>query len=83
MKNSPKIKFVICPGYRQSASDDQWHYINARKLISLYGVNPAECIIFKQEGLEGIKLDGCIWLYPRYNGDYKEHLAALLKDKKK
>ncbi len=42
-----KTKYVICPGYVTSKNDGQRHYISAKQLMRLYGVNPLECVIYE------------------------------------
>ena len=45
----PKIKYVVFPGNVISKTDGQLHYIPAYDLISLYGVDPKECVIVSEE----------------------------------
>lgn len=61
-----KKKYAILPGYVFSRSDGDRHFITAKQLIQLYGVNPAECI----EVGEGVDWTGFIPLSPRDDGDY-------------
>lgn len=76
-------RFVICPGHVISRSDGDRHFIGAGQLIRLYGVNPAECLISQENGLDRTTLDWTkyIALMPRYNGDYEEHLKFKLAEK--
>lgn len=66
-------KYVLSPGYIESQSDGDIHYINATTLASLYGVDMRECYVqyrdrrYHSEKQERAKL---IWLFPRRSGDY-------------
>jgi hypothetical protein len=66
---------VVYPGYVRSVYDGQQHYIGARTLMRLYGVNPAECVVWDRERPEtflGRDVSGLIPLYPqRYWRNYK------------
>lgn len=39
------IKYIVRPGYVNSASAGNRHYITGKRLIDLYGVDWRECII--------------------------------------
>ncbi len=41
----PIKRFVIRPGWVTSVNDGQDHWITARQVIQLHGVDPRECII--------------------------------------
>jgi hypothetical protein len=70
------IKYAIHPGSVISKSDGQKHFINAYQLIRLYGVDMKECCMrYDNEPFEDL-----LNLYPRYEGDYKEHLWQLQYD---
>lgn len=64
--------YVLVPGYVTSKNDGDIHYINARRLRRLYGVDPAECI----EAPTGPGAErwepptDAVYLHPRYDGDY-------------
>jgi len=65
------IKYGIVPGEIPSKYDGQIHYITAARLMSLYGVNPAECVTLdKAEEAKAIMRTDLIILKPRYDGDY-------------
>lgn len=66
-----KPKYLLCPGEIRSKNDGDLHYISARRLIELYGVDPRECTT-DDRGLEGL-----IPLRPRYQGDYREWLKQI------
>ena len=69
-----QAKYALIPGYVESKSDGQDHYISARQLCRLYGVNRNECLVidYKNPGtFRGLNIDNYIQLPPRYDGDYK------------
>lgn len=73
------IEIVLCPGNVISKNDGQVHYINARKLAMLYGVDYSACVIYdtnKPESLSFRKKENQVFLHPREDGNYKrfEHL---------
>ena len=61
-------KYLIIPGEVQSQYDGDIHYISAERLIRLYEVDPADCIIDTFNST--IDTTGLIRLRPRHNGDY-------------
>lgn len=68
-------KYIVYPGTVKSTSDGQRHYLNAARLIDLYRVNPAECIIAKANdtwyrGYDPEYLKSLTKLYPREDGNY-------------
>lgn len=67
------IKYLIKPGYVNSRSDGDEHYIGYAKLIQLYRVNPKECLMFEDEmrGYTAEFLDSLTVLEPQYNGNYE------------
>ena len=46
------------------------HYISSDRLISLYGLNPAECIPYKQYEQQHRNYFNVAHLYPKRNGNY-------------
>ena len=42
-------KYLVKPGYVQSVTDGQWHYITAGQLMRLYKVSPADCFILRSD----------------------------------
>lgn len=75
-------KFIIWPGHVTSKTDGQTHYISARALIDLWGVNPKECIIVnphRPETMRGLPLLPV--LGPRISGNYKLNRASAVEDK--
>lgn len=70
-------KYIVYPGYVDSKSDNDRHFITARQLINLYGVNPKECIVWDYDRpmmMSPEEKDNYISLVPLFNGNYKEHL---------
>jgi len=75
------IKYLVIPDWVVSKNDGQLHYINADKLIKLYGVDRKECKILgdnkpdcQSRIYNRILFDqykDLIKLTPRYDGDYK------------
>jgi hypothetical protein len=69
-------RYIVIGGYVRSRNDGDVHYIEAVELVSLYGVNPAECILVDRgeevRKLAGIEHDPNRWvrLYPREDGKY-------------
>lgn len=66
MKN---YKYAVYPGMITSITDGDRHYITARQLIRLYGVDEKECFIVKHDDGAGIP-PNLIALKPRYDGNY-------------
>lgn len=71
-------KFLVIPGVVRSKWDGDSHWITASQLMTLYKVNPAECIIFPEElGTSAWKYvernyKQLIKLEPQYLGDYSQ-----------
>lgn len=66
------IKYGLCPGYVISKNDGQRHFINAGKLMRLYNVSPAECVIlYDGKKPMGFRPGELILLRPDYSGSYK------------
>lgn len=64
-------RYMVCPGYVYSRSDSDRHWISADRLIRLYGVNPAECIVSTSETeRRGTWAADLIRLAPKWDGDY-------------
>lgn len=62
-------KYAIYPG-EVRAKDGDIHYISAGKLMFLYGLNPADCIVIGNDN-RGLNIGNLIKLYPRNDGNYK------------
>jgi hypothetical protein len=73
-------RFVLLGNTMRSRSDGDIHYVSAARLLDLYGLNPAECILIEYRDLErkarGLA-EGLTWLGPRYNGDYRAEIERL------
>jgi len=71
-------KYAVHPGFIESKKDGEVHWIEARQLMQLYGVNPSECIVIDDEYIRyGGDPDDekFIHLYPRRDADdYKVKL---------
>ena len=67
-------KYVLCPGEVVSATDGDIHYISAKQLQELYGVNPKDCIFYPDmsdpRNKHWIVPDDAIFLHPREDGNY-------------
>lgn len=67
------IKYAVYPGEVKSKSDGDTHLITASQLMSLYRVNPKECVVIDFERPEtylGRDVSNLIKLYPREDGNY-------------
>lgn len=61
------LTYAVFPGDILSAHDTDVHFVSARRLIELYGVDPSECVVIHDEervGRSGINLDELIHLRP-------------------
>lgn len=61
-------------------NDGQRHYVSAKELVRLYGVDKKECVLFEKnppDNPRNVEVGGLYILGPRYAGDYKEYLASL------
>lgn len=67
-----KKKYVVFPGNTIGKRDGHTHFINAGRLMALYRVNPAECVIvnYPYTRAEGYDKNSLIPLYPSFHGDY-------------
>ena len=72
MKRSCNKKYVLCPGDVVSKKDGERHFISAAQLLDLYHVSLKDCFVCSDEkDLRGLCTSGMIFLYPRYDGNYK------------
>jgi len=64
-----KLKYAIHPGRVKSQWDGEIHYISSDRLMRLYGVEPKECVVVRDNrghrNYEDLK-----HLYPKPDGDY-------------
>ena len=63
------IRYVVHPGWVKSQNDDQYHWIDAPRLMHLYGVRKDQCVIFDRKRRHDYPPDW-VHLWPRYAGDY-------------
>lgn len=61
-------KYVLHPGYVESKSDGDMHFIGATQLVKLYKIdmNEVAMIVYDCQIIEG----DYIHLYPKYSGNY-------------
>ena len=62
-------KYILHPGFIESITDGQKHYITSDNLMRLYGVNPKECVTFIPYR-QYPNQDKLIQLHPNIYGDY-------------
>ena len=83
--------YVVFGGNITSKNDRKWHYVSARNVAQLYGLNPNDCIFVSEStpindktGLPyGVPDIGFGRLYPQSNGDYSripKHNFKINKD---
>jgi hypothetical protein len=66
------VRYAVKPGMVPSANDRDWHYVGPIDLMRLYGVHPAECVIFYGDERDlGKSQGGLIELRPRRDGNYR------------
>jgi len=79
-------KYLLCPGYILSKTDNDRHYISAEKLAQLYNVPMTQCIIQPERPEEARMIDTSklIILRPQYHGCYdihdKHHISEPLNN---
>lgn len=66
-------KFILVGSTVQSATDGDLHFVSAKELLSLYRLNPNNCILVRDVN----ELDRytrqyphAVVLWPRHDGDY-------------
>lgn len=62
-------EFLVVPGPVTSQTDGDRHYVNAWRLMDLFGVRADECVILKSAFMYK-KYEGLYFLTPQYDGDY-------------
>ena len=65
------VKYIAFGGYVISPNDGEAHYVNARKLVDLYGVKLSECILVNNFRRLSPYEQKLIPLYPSSSGNYK------------
>lgn len=73
-KTSKKLKYIIRPGTIVSKHDGDIHRISAEQLISLYHVDPEECVTIHPDQKIPRHLLHLEILAPRYDGKYYKPL---------
>lgn len=66
-------RYLVIGGNVISKNDGDEHYISARRLVDLYRVDIAECVLVDDgriETVRGLNTHGLITLTPRYDGNY-------------
>lgn len=53
MKDRSKVKFILSPSYMISENDGQEHWVGARELARLYGVDLSECVVCRDRPIGG------------------------------
>lgn len=65
-------KYAISPGFIMSANDSDEHFVSAKRLIELYGVDTMECVVVTQSNRKILSVDRSLtWLMPRFDGKYR------------
>lgn len=73
------LRYAVHPDFVLSRVDNDVHYITGTRLMTLYGVNPAECIVIdpnestarRAELFKLAETENLIHLFPRYDGNYR------------
>ena len=63
-------RYILHPGEIVSCSDNDIHYISAKILAELYGIEPGRYVVYGQPGYR--EKEGDIHLYPRIDGNYQK-----------
>lgn len=73
-KDNGGYKYLVIGGYVISHSDGDRHYVNAKELVRLYGLDMNECCLLEggdKEDLRGTRTKDYVVLRPRYDGNYQ------------
>lgn len=62
-------KYMLHPGYVPSKHDKDRHWVGSGQLAKLYGVDPCDCVTFRE--YYDPKDPNFVHLHPDYNGNYK------------
>lgn len=62
-------RYLVIAGWVKSKNDHDKNWVNADQLMQLYRVNPAECVVVK-ENSGRTQPENLIVLRPRRDGDY-------------
>lgn len=67
-------KYLVMGGEVISKNDGQHHYVNARKLVELYHLDPKECLLMEEDDTimraRSFGKNHILILRPRYDGNY-------------
>lgn len=73
----PRPRYIVYPGFVESKTDGQAHYISASQLMVLHGVPHTQCIVINGPKdlykLRGLHEGSFIRLFPRFDGNYKKY----------
>jgi hypothetical protein len=77
-------QFIVVGDYIHSRGDGDRHFISAHRLCELYQLDPLDCILVPDgDRVAWHRLPNLPRLYPRYHGDYLEHLQRVRRGKEK
>lgn len=76
--NDDLLRYSVHPDFVQSNRDGQTHYIEAHRLMFLYGVRESECLVIDDSRdrhtyarlMRKAEELGLVSLRPRYDGNY-------------
>jgi hypothetical protein len=81
--NSKPKKYVLVPGWVQSKTDDQEHYIGIGQLARFYRLRTGEYLPYDKFFHDRHRISRLsytpIFLGPRYNGDYSHACAKMFE----
>ena len=69
-----KPKYALHPGFVDSWTDSDRHYITGHELARCYGLTPEQYFIWdveREATYVGRKWEDYIHLFPRHDGDYR------------
>lgn len=65
-----KTRYILYPGCITSKNDGDLHYIGARQLADLYGIDFSKCTIVRSSTNGFVDRKNDIHLHPKHNGNY-------------
>ncbi len=74
MSTVEQQQIMLCPGRIKSKNDGDWHYISARQLADLYGVDFNKCKVLNDRLSDRAvhrPSEKYIYLQPMADGNYK------------
>ena len=75
-----EARFAVHPEEVSSKSDRQRHYVGVLALVRLYGLRAGEYVVWDDQRPDthlGRRWNDYLHLYPLYEGNYAEHIAAI------